>query len=116
MLIRNINDLATIDPKTHAVLVAHVGMKKKIAILTVCQERKLHVANVRDVSAFLKKVDEENKAKQNKKKERETQNKKTEETKKKKEEKKEEKSDATPDEETKKGQKSDKIKVLEKRE
>lgn len=116
MLVRNINDLAIIDPTVHAVLVGHVGMKKKIAILTVCQERKLHVANVRDVGAFLKKVDEENKAKQNKKKDKETLNKKTEETKKKKEEKKEEKSGAALDEETKKGQKSDKIKVLEKRE
>jgi len=43
--VANTSELAGIDPKTQAVVVAGVGAKMQIAILTLCQEKKIKVLN-----------------------------------------------------------------------
>jgi len=122
VLVQNVQELEGFNPVTQIVVVANIGLKKKMEILEVCQEKQYKVSNVKDVAGFIagtkKKMEDKKKKKkadeEKKKKEQEKKLKKAEEKKKKEEEKKE--TEETLEEETKKGQKSDKIKILEKRE
>jgi len=46
ILVRNVDDLAKVDPKTQAIRIAHtVGMKKRAEISIRAGERNLHVLN-----------------------------------------------------------------------
>jgi len=118
--VKNLNDLTGIDNAKEIVLVGNVGKKKKVEILNKCQELKLNVANVKDIVKYLdevKKAIDEKKTKVAEIKKKKEEKEKKVAKKDKKEEKKEVKQEATEEvkQETKKGEKSDKIKVLEKR-
>jgi len=116
VVVRNAQDLTGFDAKEQCVVMGHIGLKKKIQLLKICEEKKYLVVNVKDVIGFLQRVEHELAAKKKKQKEKEDHKKKKEESTKKvekKEEKKEENTEAQH--ETKKGEKSDKIKVLEKK-
>ena len=120
LLVKNVNDLTRFDAKRQIVVVAHVGLKNKIAILKACLEKKYLVGNVKDVSSFIQKVDAEFASKKKKKKETQDTKKKVKEEDAKKVEKKVDKkengsAEEAKTEETKKGEKSEKIKVLEKK-
>jgi large subunit ribosomal protein L32e len=117
VLIHNISELHGIDKKSQAIIVAKIGKKKKIEILKLCKEKELVVSNVKDIDAYMKKVAESLGERKDNKKNRKEKQKKSKDSalKKKKEEKKEETEDKTQAPETKKGEKSDKIKTLEKR-
>ncbi|MDP3918903.1 MAG: eL32 family ribosomal protein [Nanoarchaeota archaeon] len=112
VLVSNVKELENIDPKTQIVLISHVGLKRKTIIIKACQEKKLAIANVKNINEFITKVNENMDGRQKYRKELLAKRKKSQEIKKdkKKEEKKEE-----VKEETKKGEKSEKIKQLEKR-
>ncbi|MBI5797562.1 hypothetical protein HZA98_01510 [Candidatus Woesearchaeota archaeon] len=119
-MVNNLKDLAHFDPKTEIVVIAHVGAKKKVAILKVCLEKKYPISRLKAPEAFVKKVEDTLALKKKKQKESEEKKKKSkEESLKKAKETKEEEKKETPaeegKEETKKGEKSDKIKVLEKK-
>tara|TARA_Y100000310_G_scaffold344294_1_gene456255 strand:+ start:889 stop:1470 length:582 start_codon:yes stop_codon:yes gene_type:complete len=117
VLVKNVNELNSIDPKTQIVVLGRIGTRKRVEVLKKCDEMKLKVTNVKDIKAYLAEVDK--KIAEKKKKLKELEEKKVKrdketEKKDKKPAKKEEVKDEAPKEETKKGSKSDKIKVLEK--
>lgn len=116
--VHNSKDLQNIQPKTQIIVLGNVGLRKKVELLKICAEKNYFVAQIKDIPAFLKKVETDLASRKNaKKKKEEIQKKAKEEAKKtadKKEDKKEE-TTAEAQEETKKGEKSDKIKVLEKK-
>ena len=117
VLVKNVNELNSIDPKTQIVVLGRIGTRKRVEVLKKCDEMKLKVTNVKDIKAYLAEVDK--KIAEKKKKLKELEEKKTKRDKEadkkdKKPAKKEEVKDEAPKEETKKGSKSDKIKVLEK--
>ena len=101
LLVKNLKDLNNI--KSNFILASTIGTKKKIEIIKKAQEQKLQILNIKDINAFLKKVEE----KQKKKKDI---TKKKEEKKKKFEEKAKEKTE----EEKKIEEKQERKKVLEK--
>jgi len=111
--IYTVSALAVLNPKIHSVVVGKVGTKNRLAILTACVEKKFAVSNIKDIGKYIKGVEEH--FVQKKKAKKEIVAKKSVEADKK--EKKEEAKTETPEaqHETKKGDKSDKIKVLEKR-
>jgi len=46
ILVRNVDDLANVDPNTHAIRIAHtVGMKRRAEIYVRAGERHIHVLN-----------------------------------------------------------------------
>lgn len=105
--------------KDQVVVIANIGMKKKVELIKACQEKKIPIINVKDVTKYLKDVEESLAERKEFRKLRSKEKKKKEESLKKKgkkEEVKEEKKEETKEEkveETKKGQKSEKIKILE---
>jgi large subunit ribosomal protein L32e len=105
--------------KDQVVVIANIGMKKKVELIKACQEKKIPITNVKDVAKYLKDVETDLAERKENRKQRNKAKKKKEESLKKKgkkEETKEEKKEETKvekKEETKKGQKSDKIKILE---
>ena len=87
-------------------------------ILKICVEKKYPIAQIKDIPAFIQKVNADiaarktkHKQQQEKKKEKEELSKKTKDT----EEKEKKETPGEEKEETKKGDKSEKIKVLEKK-
>jgi large subunit ribosomal protein L32e len=111
VVVRNANDLKHFDHKTQVVVIGHVGTKRKVELMKICEEKKYTIANVKDVHGFIHKVETKLVEKKKVLKEREDKKKKSkEESLKKAEEKKEE-----PKEETNKEEKSEKVKILEKR-
>ncbi len=115
----NAKDLQNINPKTQLVVFGNIGLRNKIALLKICVENKYVVAQIKDIPAFMKKVESDFATKKDvKKQSEEKKNKAKEEALKKIKVTKEEKKEENPteiQEETKKGEKSDKIKVLEKK-
>lgn len=112
----NAKHLENFNPKTQIIVFGNIGMRKKMELLKVCTEKKYSVAQIKDIPAFMKKVESGLASRKTKKKQSEDTKKKIKEesTKVIKEEKKEE-APHQVQEETKKGEKSDKIKVLEKK-
>lgn len=115
--IHNAQDLQSFDAKTQIVVFRRIGMRNKMKLLKICIEKKYPVAQIKDVAAFMHKVEADmaarkNTQKENQKKKKEEALKKTKETS---EEKKMETQTSEAQEETKRGEKSDKIKVLEKK-
>ncbi|MBL7051632.1 MAG: 50S ribosomal protein L32e [Nanoarchaeota archaeon] len=118
-----VEDLEGIDSKKQIVLIAKIGLKKKLMILDECKKRNLNVSNVKDIDEFIKdsqewlverkKATKERSKKRSAAKEASIKKAKGEEVKKKAEEKEEETKKGN---ETKKGEKSDKIKILEQKE
>lgn len=124
IVVRTINDLNRLDPKTQGVTIGRVGLRKKVAILKKAMELNLTILNIKDTNNFLEKIKQHFEQKNQKKKEQtsQKQNKQEENIKqyKEKEEKKKEKEEVSEieekiAEETKKGMKSEKIKILEKK-
>ena len=115
----NIKDLHTFNPQTQIIVFGNIGLRNKIGLLKVCLEKKYAVAQIKDISAFMKKVESDLAARKTKKKHsEENKNKVKEEVSKKTKDVKQEKKEEIPSEaqeETKKGEKSEKIKVLEKK-
>jgi len=123
IIVCNIKDLEKIDSKTQAILISRgVGTKKKVELLKKIKDLKIKVLNVKNIDAFLKKVEENlSKRKETKKKTEEKKKKAKEEAEKKAKEKEkkkeEEKKDKTEEEvkEEKKTKEKEKIKILEKK-
>ncbi|MDP3728823.1 MAG: eL32 family ribosomal protein [bacterium] len=117
--VNNAKDLEGFDLKTQIVVFGRIGLRNKMSLLKICGEKKYPIAQIKDISAFIQKVEADFATRKNKNKHKEEQKKKIKEEslKKIKEvDKKEEKTaPAEAQEETKKGEKSDKIKVLEKK-
>lgn len=113
VLVKNVEDVTKVDPKTEMVVVGNIGLKKKIEVIKKCDELKLKISNLKDVKKFLDDVKNKQEEKKKAVKERSEKKKAREETTKK--VKKEEKKEEAPKEETKKGEKSEKIKILEKK-
>tara|TARA_Y100000310_G_scaffold342571_1_gene446368 strand:- start:1222 stop:1821 length:600 start_codon:yes stop_codon:yes gene_type:complete len=64
-LVHNLNELE--DAKS-VVISSSVGLKKKVEILKIAQEKKLEILNVKQIDKFLKDVEEKLKQKKEKKK------------------------------------------------
>ena len=112
----NLKDLENFNAKTQIVVFRNIGLKKKMELLKVCTEKKYPVAQIKDIPTFMKKVETDLATRKNSKKISEEKKKKTkEETTKKVTEEKKEQAPTETQEETKKGEKSEKIKVLEKK-
>ena len=48
VLVRNVDDVKKVDPKTQAIRIAHqVGARKRVEISTIADELKIHVLNPR---------------------------------------------------------------------
>lgn len=121
-IVKNLKGLQSFDPAREIVVFGHIGLKKKLRLMKLCAEKKYSVAHIKDIQIFLQEAEKDLSARKLKRKEREENKKKTKEdspkkTKESKTEEKKEESPATPleQEETKKGEKSEKIKVLEKK-
>lgn len=110
-LIKNMKDLENINSP---VIIARIGLKKKIQLLKKAQELNLKVLNVKDIATFLKNVDERLNQKKEILKEREDKKKKFKETAEEKAEKKAEEKKEKTQEEKKDEEKKEKKKVLEK--
>lgn len=121
VIINNVSELGTLDPKKDSVIIAStVGSKKKLTIAEEAQKLKLMISNVKDVSKFIenckskKKADTESNLESKKKRvSKQEADKKASEKKKKEDEKKsaEEKKD-TPEKAAEKA--SDRKKALDK--
>jgi large subunit ribosomal protein L32e len=104
--------------KEHAVIIASVGMKRKLKLLQDCKKNSLNVTNVKDIQSAINEIQSIMEERKQFRKGYEEGRKKKDDTSKKKKadsKKEEKKEEEAPKEETKKGDKSDKIKVLEKR-
>ncbi len=115
----NVKDLQDFNPKTQIIVFGNIGLRNKMGLLKMCIEKKYVVAQIKDIPAFMKKVESDLAARKTKKKQSEEKKTKTKEdvSKKAKDVKQEKKEESTSEvqEETKKGEKSEKIKVLEKK-
>ncbi len=121
-IIHSFRDLGNIDSKSEAILISKsVGKKKKVELLKKIKDLKIKVLNVKDIDAFIKKVESDllkrkekkTKTEEKKKKSKKESEKKAEE-KKKEEEKKEEKTSEEIKEEKKEKDKEQR-KILEKK-
>ncbi len=64
VLISNIKQLEDIDSKKESVLISgKLGIKKKVELLKICQEKKLTVDNVKEISEYLETVEKSMKIK-----------------------------------------------------
>ena len=116
--VQNSKDLHGFDPKTQIIVFGRIGLRHKMSLLKICAEKKYPVSQIKDVSAFMQKVEADFTTRKNTKKQKEDQIKKVKEEslkKTKESEKKETPAATEAQEETKKGEKSDKIKILEKK-
>lgn len=66
--VSNINELAGINAKTHAVKIKRVGMKKKVEILKKALEMKLYVLNPKDIKKYIADAEEAMKSRKEKRK------------------------------------------------
>ena len=116
--VQNVRDLEGFDAQTHIIVFGKIGLRKKMELLKICAEKKYPLAQIKDVHAFMKKVEAEMAHRKTHKKQKEEKKKTREESLKKAKDNKGAEKKETPEEvkeETKKGEKSDKIKVLEKK-
>ncbi len=118
--VTNAKNLEGFDSKTQIVVFGQIGLRKKMELIKICSDKKYPIAQIKDPGAFTQKVQADLIARKSKKKQTIDQKKKKEESLKKakdnkESEKKEEAASPEVKEETKKGDKSDKIKVLEKK-
>ncbi|MBW3004729.1 50S ribosomal protein L32e [Candidatus Woesearchaeota archaeon] len=68
VLVCNINELSALDKsKQAAVISSSVGIKKKVEIVNKSKELGVKVINVKDIAAFLQKIDDQLKKKKEKK-------------------------------------------------
>ena len=111
ILVHNKNQILNIDIKTQGIMIANVGLKKKVEIVVEAEKRKIHVLNVKNIKKFL---DDVKNLLELRKKQRAERSKKKEKKIEKKVEKKEEKE--LTEEEKLKQEKAEKDKILTKRE
>jgi large subunit ribosomal protein L32e len=51
VLVKNVEEIGAIDPKTHAMRIAHtVGRRKKIRIITEARKRKIKILNIKEAA------------------------------------------------------------------
>ncbi|PIN75891.1 50S ribosomal protein L32e [Candidatus Woesearchaeota archaeon CG10_big_fil_rev_8_21_14_0_10_37_12] len=85
VLVHNMAALSQIKPKEQGVIIAKIGNKKRLAILTACQEKKITVLNAKTIDNKIKKItDKQSAKKQTKQKQAELRQEKTKEKQKKK--------------------------------
>lgn len=109
ILVKNLKDLEKIKENEITIIAKTVGLRKKIQLLEKIKEKKLKVANVKNIEKFLSKIKKQIEERKTKRKEV----KKAKETKEKeKAKKKPEKKEETPEEKEKR-EKEEKRKVLE---
>ncbi len=117
--VQTVKDMEGFDSKIQIIVIGKVGTRKRAELVKLCVERKYPIAQIKDTQAYLQKVETNLVARKNKKKQKVEKTKTKEEilkkTKATKEDNKEETAPSEVKEETKKGDKSDKIKVLEKK-
>ncbi len=119
--VKRVEDLEGIDSKTQMPIIAKIGLKKKLMILEECKKRNLKVSNVKDIDEFIKDSLEwlQERKKETKARAKKRSDAKTAAIKKAKGEeikKEEAEEEVKKGDETKKGEKSDKIKILEQKE
>jgi len=57
IMVRNMAELQTINPKTQGVIIAaSVGNKKRLSLLEMAQQKKITLLNIKDVSTTAKKL------------------------------------------------------------
>ena len=108
--VQNVRSLEGFDPKTQIIVLGKLGLRKKMVLLKICVEKNYPVAQIKDIQAFMQKIEAGIASRKNKKQQEKKKDVAIEKTKDKKEAEKKEDT-----EETKKGEKSDKIKILEKK-
>lgn len=54
MLVYNLQELGTVDAKTHGVIIGSVGGKKKTELLTACKQKNITVLNIKKVDETIK--------------------------------------------------------------
>tara|TARA_Y100000310_G_scaffold331077_1_gene404004 strand:+ start:2556 stop:3161 length:606 start_codon:yes stop_codon:yes gene_type:complete len=122
-IIHNFKDLGNIDPKSENVLISKsVGKKKKVELLKKIKDLGIKVLNIKNIDAFIKKVEEDllkrketkKKTEEKKKKAKKEAEEKAEAKKKEEEKSKEEKTEEEVKEEKKEKDKEQK-KILEKK-
>ncbi|MDD5332036.1 MAG: eL32 family ribosomal protein [Candidatus Nanoarchaeia archaeon] len=97
--VNNIHDLDKIKPDQLIIISSTLGLRKKIELVKKIQERKLKVANLKDIQEFIKKSEEKIKKKSDERKSKiEKRAKSKEDLKKKAEKKKESKEEKTQEE------------------
>ena len=116
--VQNAHHLEGFDSKTQIIVFGRIGLRKKMELLKICAEKRYPLSQIKDIPAFMQKVETDISHRKNKKKQHEEKKKKQEETLKKAKDNKDNEKKESPEEgkeETKKGEKSDKIKVLERK-
>ncbi len=68
VVVESQKQLETIDPKKQGIIIANVGMKKKIFLIEEAQKKKITILNVKNPQEFTKKIAEELKARKEKRK------------------------------------------------
>lgn len=112
-LVRNVSELENLNPIKDAVIIAKVGMKKKLEIIKRCQDMKIKVLNISDLTGYIERAQKEREEAQKKSAERKQKREKGKEEKK--VEKKEQQKEQMSEEEKKEKEKEEKDKVLTKR-
>jgi len=116
VVVANVQQLKTVDKNKHSVIIqGTTGRKTRLAMLKEAQAKKITIANIRDPSGYIKKVEEAMEAKKKKvteKKESKEEPKKQE----KKDEKKVSKEEVKDKEEVKEQEKKELDKILTKKE
>ena len=115
ILINSKQELVKIKNKEEAIIISSkVGNKKRIDIIQEAQKNEIKIVNIKDIDAFLKKIEEMTKLKKELRK-RKQETKKEKEKKETKKEKKEDLAAKVSDEEKKEQEKKEKDKLLIKR-
>src|SRR3989338_2292795 len=55
--VQNSKDLQGFDPKTQIIVFGRIGLRNKMSLLKICAEKKYPVSQIKDVSAFMQKVE-----------------------------------------------------------
>jgi len=54
MLVHNVEQLGSVDPKTHGAIIGHIGGRKKTEVLAACKQKGIMVFNVKNVDVTMK--------------------------------------------------------------
>ncbi len=68
VVVETLKQIESIDPKKQGIIIASVGMKKKVLLLEEAQKKKITVLNVKNAQNFMKKVEEKLKVRKEKRK------------------------------------------------
>src|SRR3989344_2432768 len=58
ILVKNIRDLKNIDSKNSILIIANIGLRKKLELLKKINELKFNVSNIKNIDDFIKQAEE----------------------------------------------------------